>query len=66
MCCLFKKTTACRQEPCTEAQGVRCCGACPYRKNCVSRCKIPEQLAQKNTPQDEVATGDQLTMEDML
>ncbi len=64
--CLFNKTTDCRLTPCTQAQGVRCCGACPYRKNCISRCQIPEQRdAKKKSLPDEIPDGDQLAMEGM-
>lgn len=65
-CCLFKKTAACRMAPCTEAQGVRCCSACPYRKNCQSRCHIPEQMAAEiKTPTDTETVGEQMKMEEI-
>ena len=62
--CLFKKTTDCRLQPCTEAQGVRCCGACPYRKNCHSRCKIPDKaVAVRKSLPDIQPEGEQMKME---
>lgn len=36
--CIITPTVYCRHSPCTEAQGVRCCGACPNFKNCASKC----------------------------
>ena len=63
--CLFIKSTDCRMQPCTEAQGVRCCCACPYQKNCVSRCLVPGNRADKEKQQEDCACMDQLTMEGM-
>lgn len=37
--CIRCPTVYCRTHPCTQAQGVRCCGACPYRQNCKSKCE---------------------------
>ena len=37
--CIHCTTVFCRHKPCTEAQDVRCCGACPYRKSCKSKCE---------------------------
>lgn len=37
--CLVDGTQLCRFAPCTEAQGVRCCGHCPFRKTCTSGCE---------------------------
>ena len=65
-CCLFKKTAGCRFEPCTEAQGVRCCSACPYRKNCTSRCTVPDQMAaERKAPPEEKTEGEQMKMEEL-
>ena len=65
--CLFKKTTACRMATCTEAQGVRCCSTCPYRKNCRSGCDIPAKAAaERKTPPDAQSEGEQMEMEELL
>ena len=37
--CLVDGTQFCRFAPCTEAQGVRCCGACPFHETCTSGCE---------------------------
>jgi hypothetical protein len=63
-CCLFKKTAACRMATCTEAQGVRCCSICPYRKKCHSRCEIQEQMAAERKASPETQSeGEQLKLE---
>lgn len=41
--CLVDGTQLCRFAPCTEAQGVRCCGHCPFRKTCTSGCEKIER-----------------------
>lgn len=36
--CVFDCEHSCGLAPCTEAQGVKCCGACPFKNNCNSAC----------------------------
>lgn len=42
----IKDGTRCRMRPCTEAQGVKCCGECEFK--CESRCKKGEPKAEPN------------------
>ena len=65
--CLFKKAATCRMAACTEAQGVRCCSTCPYRKNCRSGCDIPAKAAaERKTPPDAQSEGEQMELEGLF
>lgn len=42
--CIFERGESCHMQPCTEAQGTKCCNACLFRHGCGSRCEKTKTL----------------------